>query len=405
MVIHSYSIRVRAQLNLCTQFRSKSAPSGSPKLDITPNKKGGKFFSRRRKKSEIELSNSNNNEQTATSISGPQLLWNPSTIQASAAAIQNLAGCPFYGSLLVRETVRIEKGLPILVELLRLREDRVVCAVCCALRNLALDKRNLELIGKFALSDILIKIPSYQELELIKEQQQHPQQQQQIPSDSTLNAILGILWEIVRLNSEMAKLVHSTIEGTERLRALAKSYPIYGRKTCKYATQVLYMMWQHKDLHELFKESGLEESDFYSGTTTTSSLNKSRSTSKEIISSKQQQQHYSPSSLTTTLARPFSSQGMERPTNLLLTQQTNNNNYETLNNTPTSKSVSVSPYQSSLIQQQQQLIRQTPPQFNNQRNNNNFQKPPIDQLYFSVQKNNNENLQKQQRRQSIDSWV
>uniref|UniRef100_A0A915NPK1 Uncharacterized protein n=1 Tax=Meloidogyne floridensis TaxID=298350 RepID=A0A915NPK1_9BILA len=67
--------------------------------------------------------------------------------------------------------------------------------------------------------------------------------------------------------------------GTERLRALAKSYPIYGRKTCKYATQVLYMMWQHKDLHELFKESGLEESDFYSGTTT-SSLNKSRSTSK-----------------------------------------------------------------------------------------------------------------------------
>ncbi|CAK5082181.1 unnamed protein product [Meloidogyne enterolobii] len=408
------------QLSPRSNERSKSAPSGSPKLDITPNKKGGKFFSRRRKKSEIELSNSNNNnENVATSISGPQLLWNPSTIrlylkileesanceilEASAAAIQNLAGCPFYGSLLVRETVRIEKGLPILVELLRLREDRVVCAVCCALRNLALDKRNLELIGKFALSDILIKIPTYQELELIKEQLQK-QQQQQIPSDSTLNAILGILWEIVRLNSEMAKLVHSTIEGTERLRALAKSYPIYGRKTCKYATQVLYMMWQHKELHELFKESGLEESDFYSGTTT-SSLNKSRSTSKEIISSKQQQQHYSPSSLTTTLARPFSSQGMERPTNLLLTQQTNNNNYETLNNTPTSKSVSVSPYQSSLIQQQQQqLIRQTPPQFNNQRNNNNFQKPPIDQLYSSVQKNN-ENLQKQQRRQSIDSWV
>uniref|UniRef100_A0A915NQH1 Fibronectin type-III domain-containing protein n=1 Tax=Meloidogyne floridensis TaxID=298350 RepID=A0A915NQH1_9BILA len=202
------------QLSPRSNERSKSAPSGSPKLDITPNKKGGKFFSRRRKKSEIELSNSNNNENVATSISGPQLLWNPSTIrlylkileesanceilEASAAAIQNLAGCPFYGSLLVRETVRIEKGLPILVELLRLREDR----------------RNLELIGKFALSDILIKIPTYQELELIKEHPQQ-QQQQQIPSDSTLNAILGILWEIVRLNSEMAKLVHSTIEVSE----------------------------------------------------------------------------------------------------------------------------------------------------------------------------------------------
>ena len=39
-------------------------------------------------------------------------------------------------------------GLPILVELLRMEVDRVVCAVATALRNLAIDQRNKELIGK-----------------------------------------------------------------------------------------------------------------------------------------------------------------------------------------------------------------------------------------------------------------
>jgi len=43
---------------------------------------------------------------------------------------------------------RKEKGLPILVELLRMEVDRVVCAVATALRNLAIDQRNKELIGK-----------------------------------------------------------------------------------------------------------------------------------------------------------------------------------------------------------------------------------------------------------------
>jgi len=43
--------------------------------------------------------------------------------------------------------VRQEKGLPIITELLSLNSDRVVCAAATALRNLALDPRNKELIG------------------------------------------------------------------------------------------------------------------------------------------------------------------------------------------------------------------------------------------------------------------
>lgn len=50
-------------------------------------------------------------------------------------------------SAYIRAAVRKEKGLPILVELLRMDNDRVVCSVATALRNMALDDRNKELIG------------------------------------------------------------------------------------------------------------------------------------------------------------------------------------------------------------------------------------------------------------------
>lgn len=48
----------------------------------------------------------------------------------------------------IRAAVRKEKGLPILVELLRMDNDRVVSSVATALRNMALDVRNKELIGE-----------------------------------------------------------------------------------------------------------------------------------------------------------------------------------------------------------------------------------------------------------------
>lgn len=57
--------------------------------------------------------------------------------------------CPQFAAY-IRAAVRKEKGLPILVELLRMDNDRVVCSVATALRNMALDVRNKELIGQWA---------------------------------------------------------------------------------------------------------------------------------------------------------------------------------------------------------------------------------------------------------------
>ena len=53
--------------------------------------------------------------------------------------------------------MRKEKGLPIIVDLLTIEADRVVCATATALRNLALDTKNRELIGKGSYEDFWIK--------------------------------------------------------------------------------------------------------------------------------------------------------------------------------------------------------------------------------------------------------
>uniref|UniRef100_A0A7E4UV98 Fibronectin n=1 Tax=Panagrellus redivivus TaxID=6233 RepID=A0A7E4UV98_PANRE len=263
--------------------RSKSAPSG----DRKPKKKSGGLFKKAKKSKEGE---------TNGTAFGPALLWHPDTIklylrllqessnsdtlEASAAAIQNLAACQFEGSVQVRQTVRQEKGLSILTELLKVQDEKVLTAVATALRNLVLDQSNCELIGKNAMSSLIEKLPE------VDEQRRDPK-----INDATLSAILGIMFEIVKSNVHLTKNLHE-LGGTARLRKLARSYPTYSARVCKYASQVLFMMWQHKELHDGFKRAGLKEADFYSG----SSSHKHRDT--------------------TTLSRPISSQGAERPSHL-----------------------------------------------------------------------------------------
>lgn len=88
-----------------------------------------------------------------------QTCSNPETLEAAAGALQNLAACYWQPSIEIRAAVRKEKGLPILVELLRMEVDRVVCAVATALRNLAIDQRNKELIGMFAITSHCNSVP------------------------------------------------------------------------------------------------------------------------------------------------------------------------------------------------------------------------------------------------------
>ncbi|EYC46294.1 hypothetical protein Y032_0402g808 [Ancylostoma ceylanicum] len=288
---------------------------------------------------------------------GPAVLWQPyvvklylkllqeasnlDTLEASAGAIQNLAACQFTPSAEVRAAVRVEKGLPVLVELIRLKEDYVVCAVATALRNLSLDPRNRELIGKYALRDLIDKLPD-------------AGARRPPISDQTIGAVLGILFEVVRSSAAFTKDVHEA-RGTEKLRGLARSYPAYSHRVCKYASQVLFMMWQHKELHDGFKRSGLKEADFYSGTARGDSA---------------------------TLARPISSQGRERPAQALLDDTLSSGGYGAVSDA--------------------QQRRPQPPHYQQgspaQNGQPRYDRPPGEPLYASVRKGNAP-------RGVDDSWV
>ncbi|XP_019871923.1 catenin delta-2 isoform X2 [Aethina tumida] len=242
-------------------------------------------FGGSKKKKESQSTNSDKDGQFGGSVSnsggvgssasrgepvrGMELLWqpdvvqsylallqscsNPETLEAAAGALQNLAACYWQPSIEIRAAVRKEKGLPILVELLRMEVDRVVCAVATALRNLAIDQRNKELIGKYAMRDLVQKLPSG-----------NPQHDQGT-SDDTIAAVLATLNEVIKKNAEFSR---SLLEagGVERLMTITRQRQKYTPRVLKFAGQVLFTMWQHQELRDVYKKHGWKEQDFVTKT-------------------------------------------------------------------------------------------------------------------------------------------
>ncbi|XP_076054070.1 adherens junction protein p120 isoform X10 [Oratosquilla oratoria] len=175
---------------------------------------------------------------------------NPETLEAAAGALQNLAACYWQPSIDVRAAVRKEKGLPILVELLRMEVDRVVCAVATALRNLAIDQRNKELIGKYAMRDLVQKLPS-------------GNTHDSGTSDETIAAVLATLNEVIKKNAEFSRSLMEA-GGVERLVNMTRHRNRYSPRVVKFASQVLFSMWGHQELREVYKKAGWKEQDFVS---------------------------------------------------------------------------------------------------------------------------------------------
>ncbi|KAH8036322.1 hypothetical protein HPB51_024888 [Rhipicephalus microplus] len=128
-------------------------------------------------------------------------------------------------SIDIRAAVRKDRGLPVLVELLRMEVDRVVCAVATALRNLAMDQRNKELIGKYAMSDLVQKLPNG-----------NPQHDVGT-SDDTIAAVLATLNEVIVRNSDFAR---SLLEagGVTRLTYITKQKGRFSARVVKFTSQV-----------------------------------------------------------------------------------------------------------------------------------------------------------------------
>ncbi|XP_056600166.1 catenin delta-2b isoform X1 [Triplophysa dalaica] len=196
---------------------------------------------------------------------------NPDTLEGAAGALQNLAAGSWKvgpnikpWSVYIRAAVRKEKGLPILVELLRIDNDRVVCAVATALRNMALDVRNKELIGKYAMRDLVHRLPGGNNNNTTGTSGSPSKSM----SDDTIAAICCALHEVITKNMENTKALRDA-GGIEKLIGIARSKgDKHTPKVVKAASQVLNSMWQYRDLRSLYKKDGYSQYHFIGSSST-----------------------------------------------------------------------------------------------------------------------------------------
>ncbi|NWT06442.1 PKP4 protein, partial [Mionectes macconnelli] len=197
---------------------------------------------------------------------------NPATLEGSAGSLQNLSAGNWKFAAYIRAAVRKEKGLPILVELLRMDNDRVVSSVATALRNMALDVRNKELIGKYAMRDLVNRLPGGNGPSVL--------------SDETVAAICCALHEVTSKNMENAKALADT-GGIEKLVNITKGRGDRSSlKVVKAAAQVLNTLWQYRDLRSIYKKDGWNQSHFI---TPVSTLERERFKSHPSLSTGNQQ--------------------------------------------------------------------------------------------------------------------
>ncbi|EMP38739.1 Plakophilin-4 [Chelonia mydas] len=243
---------------------------------------------------------------------------NPATLEGSAGSLQNLSAGNWKFAAYIRAAVRKEKGLPILVELLRMDNDRVVSSVATALRNMALDVRNKELIGKYAMRDLVNRLPGGNGPSIL--------------SDETVAAICCALHEVTSKNMENAKALadtggieklvgqhtwayesSSSVVGAGVLINLLELQAFYNAghafldhtglngyndtttmhyvnksslKVVKAAAQVLNTLWQYRDLRSIYKKDGWNQNHFI---TPVSTLERDRFKSHPSLSTTNQQ--------------------------------------------------------------------------------------------------------------------
>ncbi|CAF1459795.1 unnamed protein product [Adineta ricciae] len=178
---------------------------------------------------------------------------NPDTLEATAGCIQNLTACYWKPSVDIRAEVRKARGLSELVDLLRVDEcDGVVNASAIALRNLAIDQKNRDVLGGWAIKELVAVLPDPSEHGTGRRRH----------SDETLTSVLAALNEIIRANDTNARILFEEGGVKKMIGIMNAKGHVYNSKVVKYTAHVLNTMYKHRSLHELYKQHGYKESDF-----------------------------------------------------------------------------------------------------------------------------------------------
>ncbi|XP_072768582.1 catenin delta-1-like isoform X4 [Nerophis lumbriciformis] len=267
-LLRNLSYQVHREVPSCDRY-AESAPinqgpaPGSNKGGCFGSRKGkDEWFSKGKKEGDDGSADQVDIPKRTTPAKGYELLFqpevvrlytsllreskNPSVLEAAAGAIQNLCAGRWTFGRYIRATVRLEKGLPMMAELLAHSNDRVVRAMSGALRNLAIDNRNCELLGLHAVPHLVANLPGGQTGRAL--------------SEETVVSVLSTLAEVLGSSLEAAKTLRAS-QGIERLVLVNKNGKRSDREV-RAAGQVLQLVWAHKELRRPLEKDGWKKSDF-----------------------------------------------------------------------------------------------------------------------------------------------
>lgn len=175
---------------------------------------------------------------------------NPDTLEATAGTIQNVTACDWQPSVDFRAAVRKLAGLPIIADLLNYSSDKVICSSATALRNLAVDEKNKEQIGKNSMRELVSKLPTAN-----ADPSDYPL------SAHTLAALLSTLYEVIKNSLPYTRSLVGE-GGVGRLVSISKSQPsAYSEKAVRYANHLLYRIWKHNEFQEGIRKQGWSVED------------------------------------------------------------------------------------------------------------------------------------------------
>uniref|UniRef100_A0A671S860 Catenin delta-1-like n=1 Tax=Sinocyclocheilus anshuiensis TaxID=1608454 RepID=A0A671S860_9TELE len=262
-LLRNLSYQVHREIPGCERYQETTPVNQGP----APSQKGGCFSSRKGKgkKEDDGTSDTIDIPKRSTPAKGYELLFQPevvrvytsllkesknlSVLEAAAGAVQNLcAGRWTYGRY-IRAMVRQEHGLPMMTELLSHGNDRVVRAMSGALRNLAIDARNRELLGKHAVPNLVANLPGGGQSQPVR-----------LLSEETVVSVLSTMVEVVGSSVDAAKTLRSS-QGIERLVLINKDSNRSDREA-RGAGLVLQIVWGFKELRRTLEKDGWKKTDF-----------------------------------------------------------------------------------------------------------------------------------------------
>ncbi|XP_041640550.1 catenin delta-1 isoform X2 [Cheilinus undulatus] len=263
-LLRNLSYHVHKEIPGCERYQEAVPLNQGP---APSSQKGGCFSSRKSKgkKDEDAAADVIDIPKRTTPAKGYELLYQPEVVriytsllkesknstvlEASAGAVQNLcAGRWSYGRY-IRALLRQEKGLPMMTELLAHGNDRVVRAMSGALRNLAIDARNRDLLGKHAVPHLVANLPGGGQSQPVR-----------ALSEETVVSVLSTLQEVLGSSLEAAKTLRAS-QGIERLVLINKDGNRSEREV-RGAGLVLQTVWGYKELRRTLEKDGWKKTDF-----------------------------------------------------------------------------------------------------------------------------------------------